>query len=307
MKILVTGGAGFIASHVVDRYISQGHQVVVIDNLYSGKVENINPKAKFYQLDITDKNIIDIFKEEKFDILSHHAAQMDVRLSVADPTFDANVNILGGINLYEACVKTNVKKVIFASSGGTVYGEKKDLPSKETDELDPISPYGISKMANEKYLYYYKEAYNLDYTILRYSNVFGPRQNPKGEAGIIAIFIDKMLNNDQTVINGDGTITRDYIYISDAVEVNSLVLNKNLSGIFNVASQTETDINTIFDTLFQKIKPNIQKFNGPAKIGDQKRSLCSIEKLNELCNWSPAVDFTKGIDLTVEYYKQQQQ
>lgn len=303
LKILVTGGAGFIASHIVDKYIELGHNVVVIDNLYSGKLENINPQAKFYQLDITNKvELENVFEIEKFDIVSHHAAQMDVRLSVSDPTFDANVNIIGGINIYESCVKYGVKKVIFASSGGTVYGEQINFPANETDELNPVSPYGISKMVNEKYLFYYKQAYNLDYVVLRYGNVFGPRQNPHGEAGVIAIFTDKMLKNQQPVINGDGSITRDYIFVSDVVEVNKLALKNEMNGIFNVTTQTETDVNTIFDTLFEKIKPNIIKSHGPAKIGEQKRSYCSIEKLKNNFNWTPKVDFKNGIDLTVDFY-----
>lgn len=303
LKILVTGGAGFIASHIVDKYIELGHNVVIIDNLYSGKLENINPNAKFYQIDITNKIELEkIFELEKFDIVSHHAAQMDVRLSVSDPTFDANVNIIGGINIYESCVKFGVKKVIFASSGGTVYGEQINFPANETDELNPVSPYGISKMVNEKYLFYYKQAYGLEYVVLRYGNVFGPRQNPHGEAGVIAIFTDKMLKNQQPIINGDGSITRDYIYVSDVVEVNQIALQDEMNGIFNVTTQTETDVNTIFDTLFDKIQPSIIKNHGPAKIGEQKRSFCSIEKLNKNFNWTPKVNFKDGIDLTVDFY-----
>ena len=304
MKILVTGGAGFIASHIVDKYVELGHEVVVIDNFYSGKRENINPNAKFIELDITDKKILNLFENEKFDIVSHHAAQMDVRLSVRDPFFDANVNILGGLNIYEASVKTGVKKIIFASSGGTVYGEQIEFPAKEEHPLNPCSPYGISKMVNEKYLFYYKEVYGLDYVALRYGNVFGPRQNPHGEAGVIAIFIDKMLNNQQPIINGDGEITRDYIYISDVVKANEIVVNENISGVFNITSSKETTVNEIFDILQKNINKNIKKVHGPAKSGEQRRSFCSIEKMNIQNNWQPEIDFEKGINLTLKFYSE---
>ncbi len=303
MKILVTGGAGFIGSHIVDKYIEMGHSVIVLDNLYSGLVENINKKAQFVNMNIQDANLLNLFENEKFDIVSHHAAQMDVRLSVKDPTFDANVNILGGINLYEACVKTNVKKIIFASSGGTVYGEQIEFPAPETHPLNPCSPYGISKMVNEKYLFYYKEVYGLDYVAFRYGNVFGPRQNPHGEAGVIAIFIDKMLNNEQPIINGDGLITRDYIYIEDVVDANIKALNDNIEGIYNVTTGKETNVNTIFETLKKNIKIDVEKKHGPAKAGEQRRSCCSYNKINLVSGWDPQISFENGIVNTVKYYQ----
>jgi len=303
MKILVTGGAGFIGSHIVDKYIEMGHSVIVLDNLYSGLVGNINKKAQFVNMNIQDANLLNLFENEKFDIVSHHAAQMDVRLSVKDPTFDANVNILGGINLYEACVKTNVKKIIFASSGGTVYGEQIEFPAPETHPLNPCSPYGISKMVNEKYLFYYKEVYGLDYVAFRYGNVFGPRQNPHGEAGVIAIFIDKMLNNEQPIINGDGLITRDYIYIEDVVDANIKALNDNIEGIYNVTTGKETNVNTIFETLKKNIKIDVEIKHGPAKAGEQRRSCCAYNKLNLVSGWEPQISFENGIVNTVKYYQ----
>lgn len=303
MKILVTGGAGFIGSHIVDKYIEMGHSVIVLDNLYSGLVENINKKAQFVNMNIQDVNLLNLFENEKFDIVSHHAAQMDVRLSVKDPTFDANVNILGGINLYEACVKTNVKKIIFASSGGTVYGEQIEFPAPETHPLNPCSPYGISKMVNEKYLFYYKEVYGLDYVAFRYGNVFGPRQNPHGEAGVIAIFTDKMINNEQPIINGDGLITRDYIYIEDVVDANIKALNDNIEGIYNVTTGKETNVNTIFETLKKYIKIDVEKKHGPAKAGEQRRSCCAYNKLNLVSGWDPQISFENGIVNTVKYYQ----
>ena len=196
MKILVTGGAGFIASQIVDAYIAEGHNVTIIDDLSTGIEENINPAAKFYKLSMSEPEIIDLFKEEKFDLLNHHAAQIDVRKSVSDPLFDANTNILGTINLLQSCVRTGVKKIIFASTGGAIYGEQEFFPADEAHPTTPISPYGITKLTIEKYLYFYRLEHKLNYTILRYANVYGPRQNPFGEAGVVAIFTNKLLKGE---------------------------------------------------------------------------------------------------------------
>lgn len=187
MNILVTGGAGFIASHIVDAFIEAGHNVVIIDNLTTGREENINPKAKFYKADIRD-DLSKIFEEHKFDVVNHHAAQIDVRRSVTDPIYDAQVNILGTLNLLQNSIKYGVKKFMFASTGGAVYGEQDYFPADEAHKQQPLSPYGISKLAVEKYLYFYKEVHKLNYTILRYANIYGPRQNPLGEAGVVCIF-----------------------------------------------------------------------------------------------------------------------
>lgn len=302
MKILVTGGAGFIGSHIVDRYISLGHEVVIIDNMSTGKEENINPKAKFIKIDIKDDAILALFQEEKFDIVSHHAAQMDVRVSVNDPQFDARENILGSLNIYEACAKTGVKKVIFASSGGTVYGEQINFPANEEDPLNPCSPYGISKMVNEKYLFYYKTVYGLDYAILRYGNVYGERQNPHGEAGVVAIFTNRMLNNEKAIINGDGEITRDYIYIHDLVNVNEIALKPECSGIYNVTTGLETNVNYIFRTLKELTNASQEEFHGPAKAGEQRRSVCSPNKLKTMFGWEPKMQFAEGLKRTVEFF-----
>jgi UDP-glucose 4-epimerase len=191
LKILVTGGAGFIASQITDAFIKEGHEVFVLDNLVTGFRHNINPEANFIEADIRDKEISALFEKEKFDVVNHHAAQMDVRRSVADPSFDANVNILGTINLLQCSLKTNVKKFMFASTGGAVYGDQKYYPADEQHPTDPLSPYGISKLTVEKYLYFYRQQYGLNYTILRYANIYGPRQNPFGEAGVVAIFLNK--------------------------------------------------------------------------------------------------------------------
>lgn len=302
MNILVTGGAGFIGSHIVDKYLELGHSVTIIDNLSTGKQQNINPNAKFVEMDIKDESISQVFADGHFDVLSHQAAQMDVRVSVNDPKFDANNNIIGSLNLYENCKKYGVKKIIFASSGGTVYGEQSEFPCDESHSTNPVSPYGIGKLTNEYYLYYYKQIYDIDYVALRYGNVFGPRQNPNGEAGVIAIFANKLINNDQPIINGDGLITRDYIYISDVVEANVRSLEPEVNGIYNVTTGIETNVNDIFQVLKDKINSELEENHGPAKMGEQRRSVCSNGKFNSKHNWSPKVSFIDGIDKTVDFF-----
>lgn len=301
MKIALTGGAGFIGSHLSDAFIKEGHEVVVIDNLSTGNRENLNPEAKFVEMDINDDKIHDLFAEEKFDVVCHQAAQMNVRVSVADPRFDATTNILGSLNVYEAAKNTGVKKITFASSGGTIYGEQDYFPADEEHPLRPCSPYGISKLSNEKYLFYYKEVYGIDFVSLRYGNVYGPRQNPHGEAGVVAIFIEKMLAGEQPVINGDGLITRDYISINDVVKANLLAIKEKTSGIFNVTTGIETDVNFIFATLKELTGSESEEYHGPAKAGEQRRSVCSFEKFKKLHGWEPTKEFVDGMKETVEY------
>ncbi len=303
MKILVTGGAGFIASNIADAYINLGHEVVIIDNLSTGNIRNINPKAKFYQKDITSDKILRIFEEEKFDIISHHAAQMNVRFSVENPIFDANVNILGGLNLYEAARKTGVRKIIFASTGGAIYGDSDIIPTPETAEQNPCSPYGISKLSNEKFLYFYKQNYGLDFVCLRYANVFGPRQNPFGEAGVVAIFANKMLKNEQPFINGDGLYTRDYVFIEDVVRANILATGDNFSGIFNIGTSIETTTNQVFHAIKKYVQSDCEEKHLEAKAGEQRRSCISYEKINRQFGWQPETDFEHGIQKTVNFFK----
>ena len=303
MNILVTGGAGFIGSHIVDKYLALGHSVPIVDNLSTGKKENINPDAKFIEMDIKDESISKVFEDGKFDLLSHQAAQMDVRVSVNDPKFDAQNNIIGSLNLYENCREYKVKKIIFASSGGTVYGEQNEFPCDETHPTNPVSPYGIGKLTNEYYLYYYKQVYGIDYVALRYGNVFGPRQNPNGEAGVIAIFANRFINNVQPIINGDGLITRDYIFISDVVEANVRSIEDEVNGIYNVTTGIETNVNHIFQVLKDKTSSTLEETHGPAKKGEQRRSVCSFEKFKTKHNWFPKVSFIDGIDKTVDFFK----
>ena len=303
MKILVTGGAGFIGSHIADSFIEQGHEVVILDNLSMGRMENINPEAKFYLLDIGAKEVEKVFQQEKFDAVCHQAAQMDVRKSVEDPLFDAQVNVIGGLNILENCVKYNVNKFLFASTGGAVYGEQEKFPCDESHPLRPVSPYGITKLTMEKYLFYYSIQFELKYVILRYSNVYGPRQNPKGEAGVVAIFSNKLINGEQPVINGDGKQTRDYIYVGDVVRANMKALSYNKNDIFNIGTGIETDVNKIFHMLTKYIDGSVKEKHGPPKPGEQQRSVISYKKASELLSWQPQVDLVKGLYKTVEFFR----
>jgi UDP-glucose 4-epimerase len=303
MKILVTGGAGFIGSHVTDAFIEQGHEVVVIDNLVSGFTKNINPKAKFYKMDIQDEQVMKCFAEERFDVVDHHAAQMDVRRSVSDPVYDARNNILGTLNLLQASVNFGVKKFIFISSGGAAYGEQNYFPADEEHPNWPLSPYGITKLTGEKYLYFYSYAYKLNYVILRYANVYGPRQSPHGEAGVVAIFSTKLLKQEQPIINGEGTQTRDYVYVKDVVAANLKALEHAKNDYFNVGTSIETDVNQIFSMLNEFTGNHAKELHGPAKPGEQLRSVLSYEKAKKILNWTPKVNFKDGLFETVQFFK----
>ena len=304
MKVLLTGGAGFIGSHLVDRLIDEGHDVVVVDNLSSGKEENINKKATFYKVDIRNRELESVFQKELPDYVSHHAAQMDVRRSVSDPLFDAGVNVLGTINILQNCVRYKVRKITFASSGGAIYGEQEVFPATETHPSRPVSPYGITKLAGESYLYYYKTVCGLDYTALRYANVYGPRQDPFGEAGVIAIFIQKMLKGEKPVINGDGEQTRDFVYVGDVIEANILAMTENLPGsTFNIGTGIETSINQIVNHLGEIIGRSITVKHGDPKSGEQRRSVIEYAKAKEVLRWQPGSLLENGLRETCEYFE----
>ncbi|GBD87845.1 UDP-glucose 4-epimerase [bacterium BMS3Abin03] len=303
MKVLVTGGAGFIASHIADAFLEAGHDVVILDDLSTGFEKNINPKAKFVKLDIRDKEVENLFRDEKFDVINHHAAQMDVRRSVADPAFDAGTNIIGTINLLQNSIKYGVKKFMFASTGGAVYGEQEYFPADENHPTNPVSPYGISKLSVEKYLFFYYNEYNLNYTILRYANIYGPRQNPFGEAGVVAIFTSKMLKGEQPVINGTGKQTRDYVFVKDVVNANLITLDDTASDIYNVGTSKETDVNYLFNTLNEIIGKNYEEKHGPAAPGEQMRSVITSEKMFNKFNWKPSTELKEGLKETVEFFR----
>ncbi len=302
MNILVTGGAGFIGSNLVDRFIQEGHKVAVIDNLSTGLESNLNKKARFYKVDIRSAVIDRIFQKARPDVLCHYAAQIDVRKSTRDPIFDADVNIVGTLNLLDACVKHKAKKVIFASTGGAIYGEQDYFPADEKHPADPLSPYGVTKLTIEKYLHFYRETYGLDFVSLRYANIYGPRQNPFGEAGVVAIFAERLLAGKEAVINGDGTQTRDFVFVDDAVKSNLLALNYPESDIFNIGTGAETDINSIFRLLKKMTRSNQNEIHAPPKPGEQQRSVLDYSKAKRLLGWRPKYSLQEGMAKTVEFF-----
>ncbi len=304
MKILVTGGAGFIASHVVDAYVDLGHTVFVIDDLSTGRESNLNPRAGFVRADIRDASRVDrMFREEKFDLVNHHAAQMDVRRSVQDPVEDASINVLGALTLLECCQRHGVRRFIFASSGGAIYGEQDYFPADESHPTRPLSPYGVAKLTTEHYLFYYRETYGTDSVSLRYANVYGPRQNPEGEAGVVAIFASKMLAGAQAVINGDGKQTRDYVYVGDVVRANVAALDVKGSDALNVGTGMETDVNTMFRLIKDATHSNCTEEHGPAKKGEQLRSVLNCARIRSNLGWIPSVSLEEGIRKTVEFFR----
>ncbi len=302
-KILVTGGAGFIGSHLVDRLIQEGNEVIVVDNLSTGKRKNINKKAQFYKMDIQSKRIERVFRNERPLIVVHLAAQMSVRHSTDDPGFDAQVNILGTINVLEHAVKQGVRKVTFASSGGVVYGEQEIFPASESHRTEPLSPYGISKLAGEKYLAYYANATGLRYVALRFANVYGPRQDSEGEAGVVAIFSKQMLDGGQPIVNGTGKQTRDFIYVDDAVEAILVTLGEDVQGIFNVGTGQETTINECYGIIKSLTKCQCKELYGAAKKGEQFRSVLDVTKLREVFGWDPQVTLREGLTRTVDFFR----
>jgi len=303
MKILVTGGAGFIGSHVVDAYVAAGHEVLVVDDLSTGHRENLNPKARFHQLDITDGKVAELIRDERPAVLNLHAAQMDVRRSVADPLFDARVNILGTVNLLEAARKANVRRVLFVSSGGAVYGEQETFPAAEAHPTNPVSPYGVSKRAGELYAFFFQAEYQLPFVALRYANVYGPRQDPHGEAGVVAIFSGKMLRGEPVTVNGDGKQTRDYVYVGDVARANLLALDSTATGPFNVGTGIETDVNTLARLLADAAGSRSEIRHGPAKQGEQRRSVIDCARAARVLGWRPEVSLADGLGRTVEFFR----
>lgn len=301
-KVLVTGGAGFIGSHVAEQYIGEGYETHIVDNLSLGDPANIPDTAQFFELDIRDAQIDDLLSRNRYHCINHHAAQINVRESVRDPMQDVDVNVLGTIHLLQLAVKYNVSYFIFASSGGAVYGEQNYFPADEDHPTHPDSPYGINKLTAEKYLHYYHKAYGLRYSALRYTNVYGPRQNPAGEAGVISIFIDRLLQDELAIINGDGTQTRDYVHVADVAKANLFALEHMPVGSYNICTGLETDVNTIYHKVAAAMSKAHNPVYGPPKTGEQMRSVCSYQKASAALQWAPLIDLDQGIESTCQYF-----
>lgn len=302
MNILVTGGAGFIGSHIVDAYIQEGHRVVVLDNLSTGKREQVHPDAKLYALDLMDPKIKDIFKHENIEAINHHAAQISVTQSVADPSFDAEINIVGSLKLLELAASHQVRKFIFASTGGALYGEQDYFPADEEHPTHPLSPYGIAKLTVERYLNYYRENFNTQPTILRYSNVYGPRQDPHGEAGVVAIFCKQLLRDQKPVIFGDGDQTRDFVSVSDVVNANLKALSENCNGTYNVGTGKETTVNTVAASLIKASGKSLSPQHDPPRLGEQRRSSINFSKFNKDHGWQPTQSLDEGLQNTFNFF-----
>ena len=310
MNILVVGGAGFIGSHCVDQYRADGHRVVVLDNLSSGRAEHLPEDVRLVVGDVRDRELVDsVFAEESFDLVNHHAAQLDVRVSVADPVYDAEQNILGSLVLLDAAAKHGVGRFVFASSGGTVYGDQQVFPADESHPTDPISPYGVSKLSVEKYLGYFHHQHGLRSVILRYTNIYGPRQNAHGEAGVVAIFCRRMLAGEGPVIYGSGEQTRDYVFVDDVARANVAALHyldENERGIFNVATAKETTVNDLFRHLNGMAGNRFEEKHASAKPGEQFRSVCTAAKAEREMGWLPKIGVEEGLQKTWAYFRDQE-
>ncbi|MDO6355947.1 NAD-dependent epimerase/dehydratase family protein [Caloramator sp. CAR-1] len=302
MKVLVTGGAGFIGSHIVDKLIEKGYETIIVDNLSTGKEENINKKAKFYLCDITDKNTLnEIFKTEKPEFVIHHAAQIDVQKSIKIPAFDAFVNIIGTVNILECCRDYNVKKIVYASSAA-VYGNPTTLPIEIEHKTNPISFYGISKYTPEFYIKTFSDLFGFKYTILRYSNVYGIRQDPKGEGGVISIFIDRLIKSQPLIVYGDGEQTRDFIYVEDVAEANIKALTNGDNKTLNVSTNTSISLNKLIETMFKVAKKQVEVIYKEERKGDIKHSKLSNVLTKKILNWNYNHSIEEGIYKTYYHY-----
>lgn len=302
-RLLVSGGAGFIGSHVAEALLSAGFAVAVMDNLSTGRQEFVPSQAEFYPYDIKSPDAFDLIVRWRPQVLIHHAAQMSVRRSVAEPVFDAQENILGSLNLFQAAVRAGVEKIIFASTGGAIYGDQAPVPARETDRPRPECPYGVAKLAIEHYLHFYHRQYGIIPISLRYANVYGPRQNGLGEAGVVAIFLEKFLAGQQPVINGDGLQTRDFVYVEDVVAANLRALDYPRPGVFNIGTGLETNILTLYLKLQQITGSPLGPVHGPAKPGEQRRSALDSGLARQELGWRPEVSLDEGLSRTAAAFK----
>jgi UDP-glucose 4-epimerase len=306
VRALITGGAGFIASHVADAYIAGGHDVAILDNLSRGSSSNVNTRARFYHGDITDAEFVEsVFQKEQPEIINHHAAQMDVRRGVREPLFDASINILGSLNILQCAVAHKTGRIIYVSTAGAAYGEPREIPVSEDCPINPITPYGITKHTVEHYLFTYRVLYGLNYVVLRYGNVYGPRQSSQGEAGVFAMFCEQMLAGSQPVIYGDGTKIRDYVYVDDVVRANLAAIQRGDGEIFNIASGEETTDLEVFDLVRELLgKSNVRPSYVPRRPGEIDKICLDVDKAKRLLQWTPEVSLRQGATETIKYFQE---
>jgi UDP-glucose 4-epimerase len=322
MRILVTGGAGFIGSHVVDAYIQAGHEVWVLDDLSRGKQDQVNPSAHFVRMDLRSPDLSDFLGGASFDCINHHAAQVDVRVSVADPARDALINIVGTLNLLETARAHGVRRVIFASTGGAIYGEQRHFPATEKHPTAPMSPYGVSKLAVEHYLEYYRQVHGLRYVVLRYANVYGPRQDPEGEAGVVAIFCGRILRAQRLIIYGDGEQTRDYVYVGDVARANVLAVRyltdgaagsgsngsgtRQLDSTFNIGTSLETSVNALAGLLLESADADCPVAHQSKRPGEQMRSVIDPSLAKQVLGWEPGTLLAEGLLRTLAWFRERE-
>ncbi len=304
LSVVVTGGAGFIGSHIVDAYLALGHHVLVVDDLSSGSRENLHRDAELIEGDIRDEKVLARLTSLKIDVISHHAAQADVRRSVADPAFDADVNIVGSLRVIQAAVKAGARRVIFASSGGAIYGEPETFPQREDHPRVPVSPYGCAKLAMETYLNYLRIVHGLESVALRYANVYGPRQNSRGEAGVVAIFAERVLKGETLIVNGSGEQTRDFIHVSDVVRANVAALQPDVSGSFNVGTGVETALNEVVDAFRAVSRREIRVEHAEARRGEQLRSVLDGAALRAMAQLPEPLAFSDGLEQTFRWFEE---
>lgn len=303
MRVLVTGGAGFIGSNIVDALIQRGDQVAVLDNLSSGFERNLNPEAIFFKRDLCDPGLKEVFREFRPEIINHHAAQTSVVKSVREPAYDARVNVMGSLNLIQEAIKHGVRKFVYACTGGALYGEPRYLPADENHPVNPPSPYGLSKHIVEYYLNLYGANEELDWVSLRYANIFGPRQNPKGEAGVVAIFALQMLRGEPCTIFGKGDKTRDYVHVSDIVKLNLLAMDKPGRTCYNAGSRLETTDQEIFDTMAEFLRYEKKPLYAPVRPGEVYRICLNSAKVEKDLGWKPQIGLKEGLQKTTGYYR----
>jgi UDP-glucose 4-epimerase len=302
--VCVTGGAGFIGSHVAEAFLAAGRRVLIVDNLSGGRRENVPAGAELHVLDVRSREAAQLVSDSGVEILVHHAAQMDVRRSVEDPVFDADVNVLGSLNLAEAARRGGVRQILFASTGGAIYGEQDYFPADESHPARPLSPYGVAKLAFERYLYFYFVTYGLNATCLRYANVYGERQNPHGEAGVVAIFLNRLLAGEAPTINGDGKQTRDYVHVSDVVRANLAAAGLPGFHVYNVGTGVETSVTDLYQELARAVGSDLQAKHGPAKPGEQQRSSVDASLVRRELGLPEPLPLREGLARTAAWFRE---